>query len=376
MFSGEYSFFDLQVRKILERIRLSSLQEIKEILDKSKKERLSLEEIAKLLQIGNSHDLENFEILRDFTLKNFRNLGKNELRTISPIYLSSYCVDTCGYCQFSAKRNDTQRTRLSSSQLEEEVSTVIDEGNHVIEFTLATDPEFTSQKLAEYILKTREFLGYKEGSGILLCSDHLTRGAYKELKSAGLWGMVQWDETLDKIQYTKWHGQSPRKKHFEERMDNHDRAMCEELEIAMGVLFGLADFRYDVLMQIAKVRYLEAEYGRKPFVFGTPRIKPIGGRALHTKYEASDRRYETALMVYKIAEPEVSRWLQTRETPELNFRNMLDGDVYTYKCGEVKPGGHKINTLEISTQFGGQFKVNETTKDNIPNGFELNQAWL
>ena len=99
-------------------------------------------------------------------------------------------------------------------------------------------------------------------------------------------------------------------------MDNHDRAMEEGLEVATGILFGLADFRYDVLMQIAKAQHLEAEYGRKPFVFGTPRIKPIGGRVLQPKHEVNDKQYETALMVYKIAEPQIARWLQTRETPE------------------------------------------------------------
>jgi len=378
MFSEKYASLDGQVSEILENVETPSEERVKDILEKSKTERLELSEVAELLEVG---DDKTFNLLRDFTIDNFRKPKGNELRNISPIYLSSYCVDTCGYCQFSANRKDTQRTRLSLSQLEEEVSAVIDEGNHVIEFTLATDPEFTPQKLAEYIAKTKELLGDREGSGILLCSDHLTQEAYRELKSAGLCGVVQWDETLDKVQYMKWHGQSPRKKHFEERMDNHDRAMGEGLEVATGVLFGLADFRYDVLMQIAKARHLEEEYDRKPFIFGTPRIKPIGGRILHPKHEASDGRYETALMVYKIAEPEIVRWLQTRETLELNFRNMLDGDVYTYRCGEVKPGGYFVNKRTIDSCKGGQFNVNELERKSFESmlrdtSFSVNYAWI
>jgi len=42
-------------------------------------------------------------------------------------------------------------------------------------------------------------------------------------------------------------------------------------------------------------------------------------------------------MVYRMAAPETGRWLQTRETFALNLRNLLDGDVYTYRCGEVRP---------------------------------------
>lgn len=378
MFSHIYTTLDKTVREILEKVESPAKERVKEILTKSKTEKLELSEIADLLEAGNG---KHFGMLRDFVVGNFRKSQGNKLRNISPIYLSSYCVDTCGYCQFSAKREVTQRTRLSLSQLEEEVSAVIAEGNYVIEFTLATDPQFTSQKLAEYIARTKEWLRDREGSGILLCSDHLTQETYKELKSAGLWGMVQWDETLDRAQYIKWHGQSPRKRHFEERMDNHDRAMSKGLEVATGVLFGLADFRYDILMQIAKARYLEQEYGKKPFVFGTPRLKPIGGRILRPKQEVNDKKYETALMVYKIAEPEIARWLQTRETPELNFKNMLDRDVYTYRCGEVKPGGYKVNEKAVDSCKGGQFTVNELERRNFEamirdTSFSVEYAWI
>ena len=378
MFSKKYASLDRQIREILENLESPSEERVRDILEQSKNEILRLSEVAELLKVN---DDKTFNILRDFTIDNFRKSEGNKLRNISPVYLSSYCVDTCGYCQFSTKRKDTQRTRLSLSQLEEEVSAVIGEGNHVIEFTLATDLEFTPQKLAEYIAKIKELLGDREGSGILLCSDHLTQEAHRELKSAGLWGMVQWDETLDRTQYMKWHGQSPRKKHFEERMDNHDRAMGEGLEVATGVLFGLADFRYDVLMQIAKARHLDEEYGRKPFVFGTPRLKPIGEKRLKPATEVDDRTYEVALMIYKIAEPEIGRWLQTRETPELNMRNMLNDDVCTYRCGEVKPGGYRINKTSIDPVKGGQFKVNELRREEFEwmakqVDFRVEYAWI
>ncbi len=380
MFSKHYPSLDSQVRKILSAIREPTPQRTEDLLEKSKTS-IELSEIAELLEIGTKKYAEHFELLRAFTANNFRNSADSELRNISPIYLSSYCIDTCGYCQFSAKRQDTQRTRLSISQLEQEVSSVIAEGNYVIEFTLATDPEFTSALLAEYIAKTKELLGNIKGSGILLCSDYLSDAAYRELRSAGLWGIVQWDETLDEMQYNKWHGQSPRKGHFEERMNNHDRAMSAGLEAATGVLFGLADFRYDVLMQIAKVRCLEKYYGKKPFVFGTPRLKPIGGRILHPNHEVNDYAYEVALMVYKLAEPAVARWLQTRETPALNLRNMLHKDVITYRCGEVKPGGYQVNAQTVDTCKGGQFGVNELERNRfelmIRNlGFNVNYAWV
>jgi 2-iminoacetate synthase len=378
MFSEFYPSADKEVRSILKNVKSPSEEKVKDILEKSKTESLDLPEIAELLETRGD---QSFEMMRDFTLENFRGPEGNELRNISPIYLSSHCIDKCGYCQFSASRTDTQRTRLSLNQLEREVLSVIDEGNNVIEFTLATDPDFTPGKLAEYVNKTKKILGDRKGSGVLLCSDYLTEEDYKNLKEAGLWGIIQWDETLDRSKYEKWHGQSPRKKNFEERMDNHDRAAKSGLESATGVLFGLSDFRYDVLMQIAKARHLHNEYGKRPFVFGTPRLKPIGGKEMHPIDEVDDRKYETALMVYKIAEPDVARWLQTREMPELNFRNMLDGDVYTYRCGEVKPGGYQVNKSTVNSLKGGQFGVNEMERIDFEEklkktNFSVNYSWI
>jgi len=289
MFSQKYAQTDAEIREILVNITSPNSEEVKEILGKSKSGKISLEETAKLLASGK----EQFDLVRNFVFTEFRK-EDNVLRHIAPVYLSSYCVDTCGYCNYSAKRKDVDRTRLDLSDLEEELNAVLSVGNRVIEFTLATDPTLPPKELAKYISKAKESLGDEKGSGVLLCSDHFSREDYKLLREAGLWGMVQWDETLDKNKYQGWHKNSPRKSNFEERINNHDRAIQAGLEVATGCLFGLNDFRYDVLMQIAKTRHLEQEYGVKPFVFGTPRIKAIAGRTLHPKDEVIDRKYELA----------------------------------------------------------------------------------
>jgi hypothetical protein len=134
-------------------------------------------------------------------------------------------------------------------------------------------------------------------------------------------------------------------------------------------------------MQVVKARHLAAEYGRGPFVFGTARLKPIAGSELHLKTSASDRAYETALMVYRIAASETGRWLQTREPFETNLRNMLDGDVFTYRCGEVTPGGYKQIEADGAPLGRGQFGVNELEVDFVKRElaereFQIDYSWL
>jgi 2-iminoacetate synthase len=288
-------------------------------------------------------------------------------------------MDACPYCNFSALRKDTVRYRLSLGELEREIQSVLARDARVIELVYATDPEYDTRMLVRDVACAVEAVRDLDGGGVLLCTEYLSSHAYEALADAGLRGIVQWDETLDEYAYARWHSASPRKADFRTRMENHDRALNTGLEVACGALFGLADFRYDALMQVSRVRYFAEAYGRAPFVMGTARLKPIAGRELRLATSVSDRAHETALMVYKIALPQVGRWLQTRETFDLNLRNLLDGDVFTYTCGEVQPGGYtQINTNTIA---GAQFGVNEMERGYVDRelagqGFHIDFGWM
>ncbi|MCL5745474.1 MAG: hypothetical protein M1541_16380 [Acidobacteria bacterium] len=358
-----------------------SIPRLEELLTKSRSTPLGLSELAELLEIGEAADAgEQFEALRAFVLARWRRPEGNSVRYVAPIYVSSFCIDTCPYCNFSAARKATARKRLTLEELDAEIEAVLARDARVIELVYATDPEFTTDLYARYIARTAEALKNEPGSGVLLCTGYLSREAYDVLRDAGLTGIVQWDETLHPQAYDHWHASSPHKREFRLRMDNHDRALAAGLQVATGALFGLADYRYDALMQVAKARHLASEYGRGPFVFGVPRLKPIAGRELHFRTEVSDHAYETILMVYQIAAPQAGRWLQTRETFETNLRNLLDGDVFTYRCGDVKPGGyHQLETTANALR-GGQFGVNELERDYVERelaarNFRINYAW-
>jgi len=381
-FSSVYAQRDAEVRTALARVKVPSEGRVEELMAQARRERLGIAELAELLEIGaDAGAVGQFERLRAFALGAWRKPQGNRVRYVAPIYVSSFCMDTCGYCNFSASRKGTARKRLSIAELGEEVATVMAAGARVIELVYATDPEFTTDLLVSYAAKTVEALGGEKGSGVLLCTEYLSREAYDALKDAGVAGVVQWDETLDREAYDRWHAASPRKRDFRARMDNHDRAMAAGLEAATGALFGLADFRYDALMQVAKARHFASEYGRGPFVFGAARLKPIAGADMILKTSASDRAWETALMVYQIAAPDAGRWLQTREPFATNLRNLLDGDVFTYRCGEVTPGGYRQVATAQNPLRGGQFGVNELDGEDAgrelaARNFRIDYAWM
>jgi 2-iminoacetate synthase len=383
LFSSIYAERNGEVRAALDGVGCPSSRRVEEILahsQSSSSDALSLAELAELLQVGATTGAdEQFEMLRTHTRERWRAPSGNRVRYVAPIYVSSYCVDACPYCNFSALRKDTVRYRLNLTELDREIASVLARDARVVELVYATDPEYDTKALVRDVTRVVEAVRELEGGGVLLCTEYLSSQAYEALADAGLRGIVQWDETLDERAYARWHSASPRKADFRTRMDNHDRALNAGLYVACGALFGLADFRYDALMQVSRARYVSETYGRAPFVMGTARLKPIAGSELHLETSVSDRAHETALMVYKIALPQVGRWLQTRETFELNLRNLLDGDVYTYSCGEVQPGGYtQINTTSFA---GAQFGVNELERESVDRelagqGFHIDYGWM
>lgn len=380
-FSLIYGEKDAEVRGILAGVQCPSPRRVEELLAQSRTAPLGLAEIGELLQIGaTSGATEQFDMLRSFLLGKWRRPQGNQVRYIAPIYVSSFCIDRCAYCNFSASRKATPRKRLTLDELVQQIESVLASGARVIELVYASDPEFGTDRLVNYTATAVSALHNEKGSGVFLCTEHLSSKVYETLKDAGLSGIVQWDETLSRHEYEHWHASSPHKSDFRTRMDNHDRALAAGLDVATGALFGLADFRYDVLMQVAKARHLASEYGQGPFAFGTARIKPIANHGLPRNTCVQDHAYETALMVYRIGEPETGRWLQTRETFEMNLRNMLDGDVFTYRCGDVRPGGYRSKSSQAATEQG-QFVVNDLERNAVESQlaaccFRVNYAWM
>ena len=130
---------------------------VDEILAHSQSEPPSLAEVAELLQIGVTAGADSdaqFEMLRAHTRKHWRAPSGNRVRYVSPIYVSSFCVDACPYCNFSALRNETVRYRLSLSELDREIALVLARDARVVELVYATDPEYDTDLLVRDVSRT------------------------------------------------------------------------------------------------------------------------------------------------------------------------------------------------------------------------------
>ncbi len=109
LFSLVYAERNAEVRAILDGVDCPTPKRVEEILAQSETcDGLELSDLAELLQAGATESAyEQFEMLRAYTSARWRIAAGNSVRYVAPIYVSSYCVDACPYCNFSALRKDT-----------------------------------------------------------------------------------------------------------------------------------------------------------------------------------------------------------------------------------------------------------------------------
>jgi hypothetical protein len=121
--------------------------------------------------------------------------------------------------------------------------------------------------------------------------------------------------------------------------------------VAPGVLFGLYDWRFDVLALVEHAGYLRKTYGVEPHALGIPRLKPARGVLASQKpsrFTVSDDDYRLAVSLYHLAFPRARLFFNTRETYEYNMGMVARGDLFTVDC-ETLPGAY------VRGRLPGQF---------------------
>jgi 2-iminoacetate synthase len=113
--------------------------------------------------------------------------------------------------------------------------------------------------------------------------------------------------------------------------------------VALGVLFGLYDWRYDVLALIEHASFLRKVYGIDPYAIGIPRLKPALGvpaSQKRSRFSVGDQDYRLAVSLYHLAFPRTRLFFNTRESYEFNLSMVEGGDLFTVDC-ETSPGGYQ-----------------------------------
>lgn len=299
----------------------SSGREVECILDQAALARgLSPEEVAVLLQVENQELLD--KIYRTASQVKEKIYGKR-LVLFAPLYISDACVNHCAYCGYRAD-NRFPRRRLSMEEIQDEVKVLEDMGHRRIALECGEDPELCPIDYVLEAIATIYSVKVKNGGirRVFVNIAATTVEEYRLLQRAGIGAYILFQETYHRPTYAAMHPSGP-KSDYGWHTSAFDRAMEAGIEdVGAGVLFGLYDYKYEVLALLLHALHLEEVFGAGPHTISVPRLRPAGGVNLETfPYLVSDADFKKLVAIIRLAVPSTGLIVSTRENAE--FRNEL-----------------------------------------------------
>ncbi|MBU5675475.1 [FeFe] hydrogenase H-cluster radical SAM maturase HydG [Alkaliphilus sp. MSJ-5] len=347
------------IYNLLEETKNATKEDVRDILDRANnKEDLSHRDIAILLQSEDENDLkEIFKIARK--IKN--EIYGKRIVIFAPLYLSDYCANNCVYCGYK-RENNFKRRKLTRQEIQEEVKLLEKMGHKRLAIEAGEDPINCD---IEYILEAIEAIyeTYNDNGKIRRVNVNIaatTVDNYRKLKDAGIGTYILFQETYHKPTYEKMHPNGP-KANYDYHLTAFNRAIEGGIDdVGAGVLFGLYDYKFEVLALMLHNEYLEKKYGVGFHTISVPRLKKAEGMELSLfPHIVTDDEFKKIVAIIRLAVPFTGIILSTRETYEMR-KEVIEYGVSQISAGSCTGvGGYKENEDRKSKS---QFEVADNRK--------------
>jgi len=352
---------DGKIKHLIDSKKVSSSDDIRRILKKALELKgLDVEDVASLINI------EDEEILNEVfqTAKKIKNLiYGNRLVVFAPLYLSNYCSNNCTYCGFRTDNKEMKRKSLTLDELDEEVKLILEQGHKRILMLMG---EHSKECSLDYFLDMIDRVySIKDSKGnsirrINVEIAPLTVDEFAKLKEKKIGTYTVFQETYHKETYQSVHP-TGKKADYDWRLNVMDRALENGMnDVGIGALFGLYDYKYEVISLIEHAKHLDEKFGVGPHTISVPRIEPAQNApsAMDIPSPVSDLDFKKIVAVLRCAVPYTGIILSTRESPEMR-QQVFDLGVSQISAGsKTNPGGY--NEAEINPEDEEQFSLSDT----------------
>jgi len=336
-------------------------EDIKRILDKALLLKgLELDEVAALINISNNNSLKK---LFKTALKIKKLIYGNRLVLFAPLYVSNHCSNNCLYCGFRRDNKDMRRKCLTLEEIKEEARIILEQGHKRILMLMG---EHASECSFDYFLKAIEAAYSVEDSKnssirrINVEIAPLTKEEFQKLNKVKIGTYTVFQETYHRETYEQMHP-SGKKSDYSWRLYVMDRALKNGLnDVGIGALFGLYDYRFEVLALIQHAKHLDEKYGVGPHTISIPRIEYAQNApcAMNIPNPVSDEDFKKLVAVLRCAVPYTGMILSTRESPEMRTQVFNLGISQISAGSKTNPGGY--NESLVNPEDEEQFSLNDT----------------
>ncbi len=347
--------------------------ELKQILNKALELKgLGLEDVAALLRVKD-HD-QIYEIM-ETAKKVKQDIYGKRLVLFAPVYTGNKCVNNCVYCSFRRDNHLIKRKILNMDEIATEVKTLLRDGHKRILLICGETPANDINYICEAIRTTyavRENGQYVRRINVELAP--MSVEDFRRLKAEKIGTYVCFQETYDPILYKEYHPAGSPKADYENRLLVMDRAMEGGIDdVGLGVLFGLADYRFEILALMEHAHHLEEAFGCGPHTISFPRIEPAEGAPLpdNIPHKVSDDDFKKIIAIIRIALPYTGIILSTRENDDMRTELFNYGISQISAGSRTNPGAYASEEEHTGSQFqlGDHRTLDEVVSGMIDSGY-------
>ncbi len=375
MYKIEADFINEQkVWEILEKCKNPEPRQIRDVLAKAAEMKgLDLEEVAMLTSISDPALLA--ELFNTANQVKETIYGKR-LVLFAPLYISNLCSNECLYCAFRATNKEITRHALSQQQIAREVNVLIKQGHKRV---LLVAGESYPKEGFQYVLDSvKTIYSVKSVHGeirrVNVNVAPLATEEFKQLKDAGIGTYQIFQETYHRETYSKVH-LGGKKRDYNWRAWSLHRAMEAGIDdVGIGVLFGLFDYRFEILAMMQHIKELEEKFGVGPHTISVPRLEPATNSdiASHPPFPVSDIDFRKIVAILRLAVPYTGIIMSTRETAKMRRETFALGVSQISAGSRTNPGGYEEETEDDpSGQFslGDHRSLDEVIRDVASMGY-------
>jgi 2-iminoacetate synthase len=325
---------------------------------------LTLYETAGLLEIEDPNLLEEiFSTARAVKQK----IYGNRIVLFAPLYITNECKNNCLYCAFRRDNKSLERRTLTFEEITREAEILEGMGHKRLLLVFGENPKIDINyivKSIETVYKTKNGRGEIRRINVNIAP--LKIEDFRELKQAKIGTYQLFQETYHRKTYEYVHPSGP-KSNYDWRITAFDRAISAGIDdVGIGVLFGLYDYKFEVLALLEHADYLEKRFGVGPHTISVPRIRPALNAPLAIKppYPVSDTDFKKLVAVLRLSVPYTGIILSTRETASLRDELVSLGVSQISAGSCTYPGAYKEKISH--NQKTEQFRIEDTrTLDEV-----------
>lgn len=267
----------------------------------------------------------------------------NRIVVFAPLYISDHCVNDCVYCGYK-RTNTFERKRLTREEIQQEVMLLEKMGHKRLALEAGEDPincpiDYVVDAI-DAIYTTKNDNGAIRRINVNIAATTVEN--YTKLKEASIGTYILFQETYHQPTYERMHPKSL-KGDYLYHLTAFDRAMEAGLDdVGAGVLFGLANYKFEVLALMMHNAHLESKFGVGFHTISVPRIKKAEGVTL-TEFtnQIDDDTFKKIVAILRIAVPFTGIIMSTRESADMR-RKMIHAGVSQISAGScAEVGGYK-----------------------------------